>query len=138
MAEQHVHWQEQGRHAPNFRQAGFERAAQEHVQAAREEVHVAVAKTTYMSRAEMRGIVGALENQAVQAWTPHQVPLLNEMNSVGDANENQRRSLLTEAMAELQMPPRDFVMSWFVVEFCSVDSGEVRDGMSGPRAARSC
>ena len=82
--------------------------------------------------------MGALENQAVQAWTPHQVPLLSEMNSVGDANGNQRRSLLTEATAELQMPPRDFVMSWVVVEFRSVDSGEVRDGTSGPRAARSC
>ena len=45
-AEQHVHWQEQGRKALNFQQAGFETAAQQHEQAARDEVHVAVAQAT--------------------------------------------------------------------------------------------
>ena len=47
--------------------------------------------------------MGALENQAEQTWTSHQATLLNEMNDVaGDALENQRRSLLNEATAELQ------------------------------------
>ena len=37
MAERHVHWLGQGKHALNFQQAGFARAAQEHEQAARDE-----------------------------------------------------------------------------------------------------
>ena len=50
---------------------------------------------------------GALENQAEQTWTSHQVTLLNEKNSVvGDALENQRRSLLNEATTELQRHQR--------------------------------
>ena len=60
MAEQHVYWQEQGRQALNFQQSGFERADQEYEQAARVEVHVAVAQTTVMSRAEMRERMDAL------------------------------------------------------------------------------
>ena len=44
----------QGRNALNFQQAGFERAAEEHEQAARDEVHVAVVQATLMFRAEMR------------------------------------------------------------------------------------
>ena len=51
---QHVYWQDQGRHALNFKQAGVETAAQEHEQAARAEVHVAVAEATEMSKADMR------------------------------------------------------------------------------------
>ena len=55
----------------------------------------------------MRERVGALENQAEQTWTSHQVTLLNEMTSVpSDALENQRRSLLNEATAELQRHQR--------------------------------
>ena len=54
LTEQHVHWQEQGRNALNFQQASFERAAQEYGQAVRDEVHVAVAQATEISRAEMR------------------------------------------------------------------------------------
>ena len=65
----------------NFQQAGFERAARENEQAARDEVHGAVAQATEMSRAEMRR-KGAHENQAEQPWTSHQVVLLNEMSSV--------------------------------------------------------
>ena len=50
-----------------------------------DEVHVAVAQATEMSGAEMRGKMGALEHQAEQTWTSHQVTLV-EMNSVaGDA-----------------------------------------------------
>ena len=42
-----------------------------------------------------------------KTWTSHQVTLLNEMNSVaGDALENQRRSLLNKATAELQQHQR--------------------------------
>ena len=52
----------------------------------------------------MRERMGALENQAEQNWTSHQVTLLFEIGGVaGDALENQRRSLLNEATAELQM-----------------------------------
>ena len=47
-------WQECGRHALNFQQASFERAAQECEQAARGEVHVAVAQATERSGAEVR------------------------------------------------------------------------------------
>ena len=65
----------------NFRQAGFERAARAYEQAARDEVHGAVAQATDMSNAEMRETTGALENQAEQTWTSHQVVSLNEMNS---------------------------------------------------------
>ena len=54
-------------------QSGFERAAQEYEQAAHDEVHVAVAQATEMSRAEMRERMGALENHAAQTWTSHQV-----------------------------------------------------------------
>ena len=43
----------------NFQQAGFGRAAQKYEQAALDEVHVAVAQATVMSRAEMREGVGA-------------------------------------------------------------------------------
>ena len=60
-----------------------------------------------MSGAEMQEMVGALKNQGEQNWTCHQVVQLNEMNSVaGDALENQRRSLLSEATAELQRHQR--------------------------------
>ena len=69
--------QEQGRHALNFQQAGFERAAQEYEQAARAEVHVAVAQATEMSGAEMRESVVAVENQAEQTWTSQQVMILS-------------------------------------------------------------
>ena len=81
LAEQHVYWQEQGRHALNFQQAGLERAAQEYEHTARDEVHVAVAQATEIFRAEMREIMGVFENQAEQTWTSHQVTLLNEMKS---------------------------------------------------------
>ena len=73
LAEQHIYWQEQGRHALNFQQASFERAAQEYEQAARDEVHVALAQDTEMSGAEMRERLEAVENQAEQTWTAHQV-----------------------------------------------------------------
>ena len=87
----------------NRQQAGFGRAAQEHEQAARDEVHVAFAWAIEMSRAEMREIMGVLENKAEQCWTSHLVMLLFEMKSVaGDTSEKHRRSLLSEAMAELQ------------------------------------
>ena len=76
LAAQLVYWQEQGKNALNFQQAGFETAAQEYEQVARDEVHVASAKAAVMS---------------------------GEMNSVaGDALENPRRSLHTQATAELQ------------------------------------
>ena len=52
LAEQHVSLQEQSRHAWKFKHEGFQRAAQEHEQAVRDEVHVAVAHATGMSRAE--------------------------------------------------------------------------------------
>ena len=76
----------------------FERAAQEYEQAARAEVHGAVAQAE-MS-AEMWERMCALGNQAKQPWTSHQVTVLNEMSCVADL-ENQR-SLLNEATAELQ------------------------------------
>ena len=57
--------------------AGFEKAVQEYEQAARAGaragVHVAVAQTTEMCSAEMRTIMGALENQAKRIWTFHHV-----------------------------------------------------------------
>ena len=53
LAELHVCWQEQFRHALNFQEAGFDRAAQEEEQTARDEVHVAVAQATEISWAEM-------------------------------------------------------------------------------------
>ena len=50
----------------------------------------------------MLEIIGALENQAEQLWTSHQVTSLNEMQSVaGDALGNQRIGLIDEATAEL-------------------------------------
>ena len=66
---------EQGRQALNFQQAGFERAAEEGEQASCDEVHVAVAQ----ARAGMRAGMGALENQAEQTWTSHEVRLLSGM-----------------------------------------------------------
>ena len=41
-------WQEQGGNALNFQQSGFETAAQDYEQAAREEVHVVVAQAAEM------------------------------------------------------------------------------------------
>ena len=58
LAEQHVHWQEQGRHTLNFQHTGFEGAPQEYEQASRVEVHVAVAPATAMSCAEIWQIMG--------------------------------------------------------------------------------
>ena len=103
LAEQHVCWQEQGRQSLNFQQAGFESAAQEYEQAARYEVHVVVALTTEMSRAEMRERMGALESKAEQTWTSHQVVLLNEMNNsvAGDALVNRRRTCARISAASL-------------------------------------
>ena len=47
--------------------------------------------------------MSALENQAEQTSTSHQVMSLNEIKSVAsDAQKNQRRSLLNEATIELQ------------------------------------
>ena len=65
-AEQHVTWQEQGGHALNFHQAGFEIAAQEYEPAPRGEVHVAVAQATESSTAEMRERMSVPENQEKQ------------------------------------------------------------------------
>ena len=63
-------------------------------------------RATEMSRAVMLARMGALEQRAEQTWTPHQDTLWNEVNSVaGDALENQRRSLLSEATTELQRHP---------------------------------
>ena len=51
--------------------------------------------------------MGALENQAEQTWTSHQVTLLNEMNCVAsDELENKRRSSLNEATTELERHQR--------------------------------
>ena len=51
--------------------------------------------------------MGALENQAEQTWTSHQVTLLNEMNCVAsDALEKKRRNLLKEATTELERHQR--------------------------------
>ena len=61
LAEQRVYWQEQGRISLKFQQAGFERATQESEQAARDEVNVAVARATEMSRAEMPTGMGAFD-----------------------------------------------------------------------------
>ena len=100
LAEQHGHWQEQGQ------QSVFESAAQD-------EVHVAVAQDTKMSRAEMRTRIGAVENQAEQTWTSHQITILKEMTSIaGDALENQRRSLLNEATAELQRQSHEHLQEY--------------------------
>ena len=73
LAEQHLYWQEQGRQALNFQQAGFETAAQGNEQAARDEVHAAMAQATEMSRAEMQERMCAPEYQAEQTRTYHQV-----------------------------------------------------------------
>ena len=80
LAEQHVYWREQGRHALNFQQAGFERAAQEHEQAARDEVDVA--------RAVQKG---ALEQRAEQSWFSHQVILLDGMNNCQKSNKKWKK-----------------------------------------------
>ena len=74
------------------RQTSIERAADEKAQAARDEVPVAVAQVTEMSGAEMREIMGALENEAEQTWTSHQVALLKKMSSVvRDPLENREK-----------------------------------------------
>ena len=57
----------------NFQQAGFERGAKEYVHAARDEVNIAVVRSTEMSRPEMWERVDVLENQAEQPRTSHQV-----------------------------------------------------------------
>ena len=57
LAEQHVYRQEQSRQALNFQHADFERTAQEYEQAARDEVHVAVAQATEVPEAEMREVM---------------------------------------------------------------------------------
>ena len=55
----------------------------------------------------MRDRMGAPGNPAEQAWTSHQVTLLNEMNGVaGGVLEHKRRSLLNEATTELQRHQR--------------------------------
>ena len=83
------YWQEQSRHALNFQQAGFERAAQEPEQTARDEVHVAV----------LHKLPKCLERKCEKEWRlskinkckpGHQVSLLYEMNNVAcDALEKQ-------------------------------------------------
>ena len=103
LAEQHVDWQQRSRNTWSFQKASFERAIQECGQPTRDEIHVAIARSTEMSRAEMRKRMGALENQAEQTWTSHQITSLSEMNGVASiALENLRRSLLSEATAERQ------------------------------------
>ena len=90
------YWQEQGRHALSLHHAVFERAAHEYEQSGRDEVHVAVARQT-----EMTERMCTLGNQAEHTRISHQVTLFNEVNGVaGDALENQRRSLFSEATAE--------------------------------------
>ena len=107
LAEQHVYWREQGRQALKFQKDGFERAAQEYEQVTRDEVTVAVAQATEMSGAELLVRTNAIKQRAQQAWTSHEVTLLNEMNCVaGAALEMQRRYLLSEAISELQRHQR--------------------------------
>ena len=80
LAEQHVFWQEQSRQALNFQQTGLERAAQEHEQAAPDEVCSCCSCTSYRNvQNGDAGKIGALNNQAEKMWTSHQDTLLNEM-----------------------------------------------------------
>ena len=59
------------------------------------------------SEAVLREIMDALENQAEQTWTSHQVAILDEMDGVaGDALESHGRSLLNEATTERQTHQR--------------------------------
>ena len=101
LAQRHVHCQEQGRNALNSQQAGCERAAQDFEEAARDEVHVAVAQATEVSGKEMREMMGALDNPAEQNWISHQVSLRDKTNSVAGDSGKTRRSLLNEATADL-------------------------------------
>ena len=103
LAQQHVYLQRAKQTRFELvQQAGFERAAQKYEQAARGEVHVAVAQAADMAGAEMLAKMGALVQRFEQSWISHQVILLDEMSSVaGDALENQIRSLLSEGNAEL-------------------------------------
>ena len=97
-----------GRHTLNFQQAGYGGAAQEQEQAARDEVHVAVAwasERTCLERKCWQYRVPS--NNVEQSWACHQVILLDEMGSVaGDALEIHRRNLLSEANAEFQRHQR--------------------------------
>ena len=84
-------------------QAGYERAAQDCEQAARDEVHVAVAQDIEMSGAEMRENAVLSKMNGSKSGLPIKFCYLKDMNSVaGDALENERRSLLNEATAKLQ------------------------------------
>ena len=59
-------------------------------QAGGDEVDVAVARATDMSRAEMLATIFALEQRAEESRTSHQATLLDEMSGVaGDALEIQ-------------------------------------------------
>ena len=63
--------------------------------------------STEMSGAEMLERTGALENQAEQSWTFHEVTSMNEMNGVAsDALAHQRKSLLSEVTTELHRHQR--------------------------------
>ena len=67
----------------------------------------AVAQVTEICRAVLRERMDALDNQAEQTWTSHQVTLLDEMDGVaGDALESHGRSLLNEATTERQRHQR--------------------------------
>ena len=92
----------------SFQQAGFERAAQEYKQAARDEVPFAVAQAIEMSGAEMRREEWMLPKiKQSHTWISYQVMLLNDTNSVaGDALKNQRRSFVSEARQRLHRHQR--------------------------------
>ena len=103
MAEQHVYGRE-AENALNFRQAGFERAAQEDEQAARDEVHVAVAQATKMSGEELRERRGCCRKSSstnLDALSSYAIEERDEWSRTRRTGK-QRRSLLNEATAALQ------------------------------------
>ena len=107
LAEQHVHWQQRSRNTLNFPQASFERAVQECEQATRDEVHVAVAQSTECPERKCGEEWVLSKIKQSKPGLSHQITLLSEMNSVAsNALENKRRSLLSEATAELQKHER--------------------------------
>ena len=80
-----VYWQEQGRQAMNFPQAGWQ-AANEQLKNMSEQFvtkfMLQLQKLHKCPGRKMQERMGALENQPKQTWSSHQVTLLNDVNSV--------------------------------------------------------
>ena len=96
------YWRSLARNALDNEQAGFERAARQFEQAARDEVQPAVANTAEIGRVILVSPPSNVEQRAEDHFSQQQISLLTDMHTASErALESLEQSLVPEAYAEM-------------------------------------